>query len=427
MWTRRPTWSCIGSGRWRSVLGAGVVASLLLGSASGLLAQEVARYPRIQGGEWTRLPNLRDAAGRYQARQEHSAVELNGFVYLIGGFVPAQPPPTPTEEDPEPFPFSQTDEVLAYVPADSPAAAGAKGGGFRSLDAASRFPDPRYHHIMSVAHQGQVWSLGGHVGVAFAPTDTVFVFTPNSPDAPEGSWSAIRADNGQPCDPASGACLRLPTARAGGAAVSLGNVIYVIGGVVPNVGSADPVNESIRTTASVLALDTTRFPLTWEEVPPLIESREHFNAVAVAGRAWVFNGRGERSTHMRGVESWAPGEPEWRREPDAPIGTSANVLAAVGDCVYSFGGEFIASTVTATLTASQVFHVPSRTWRLLDATFSKVPLDAAGAASKHGTYGTTFVENGVTRIMAPGGAGTAWFDPMSRVHVFTPPPRCDGA
>jgi hypothetical protein len=404
-----------------------MLLSLLPLFAVGLDAQEAGEtrlYPRIQAGEWVRIANLRDADGRFQPRQEHSAVELNGFVYLIGGFVPRQPPPTPTEEDPEPFPFVGTDEVLAYVPAGHPAA-GPAGGAWRSLDQPARFPQADYHHIISVAHQGQIWSFGGHAG-SFAPTDTIFRFTPNDPGAPDGSWSMVRVADGQPCDPTAEECLRLPAARAAGAAVSLDSRIFVLGGVEPNTEAGDPVNESIRTTASVLSLDTTTFPLAWEAGPPLLASREHFNAVVVGGRVWVFHGRSERSTHMRGVESWAPGEAAWQPEPEAPIGTSANVLAAVGDCVYSFGGEFIASNVTGTLHNSQVFHVPSRTWRLLDATFSQTPLDASGAASKHGTYGIPFVEDGLTRIMAPGGAATAWFDPMSRVHVFIPPDRCDG-
>jgi hypothetical protein len=33
-------------------------------------------------------------------------------------------------------------------------------------------------------------------------------------------------------------------------------------------------------------------------------------------------------------------------------------------------------------------------------------------------------EAGRVRIMAPGGASTARFDPMSKVDVFTPPRRC---
>lgn len=55
---------------------------------------------------------------------------------------------------------------------------------------------------------------------------------------------------------------------------------------------------------------------------------------------------------------------------------------------------------------------------------SKRPLDAGGASSKHGTYGVVFQEEGSTRIMAPGGASTAWFDPVSKVHVFEPPRSC---
>jgi Ca2+-binding RTX toxin-like protein len=52
------------------------------------------------------------------------------------------------------------------------------------------------------------------------------------------------------------------------------------------------------------------------------------------------------------------------------------------------------------------------------------PLDASGATSKHGTYGVRFIEGATIKIMAPGGAATAWFDPMSKVHVFDPPGGC---
>ena len=141
----------------------------------------------------------------------------------------------------------------------------------------------------------------------------------------------------------------------------------------------------------------------------------------ITGGEWV---RGRFSTHMRSAESWAPGEPRWRREQPAPVGTSANILAAVGPCVYSFGGEFIASNVSGTLRTSQVFDVRSRTWSRLRTRVRTQPLDATGADNKHGTYGIAFRESGRTRIMAPGGASTAWFDPISKVHVFTPPQRC---
>src|SRR5215208_5558991 len=60
-------------------------------------AHDISLYPKLQGGEWRRTENLKDTEGRFQARQEHTALEANGFVYVINGFVPLQPPPKPTE------------------------------------------------------------------------------------------------------------------------------------------------------------------------------------------------------------------------------------------------------------------------------------------------------------------------------------------
>ncbi len=381
----------------------------------------VSAYPVMTGGTWSRGANLKDSEGRFQARQEHAAAVLNGFVYLIGGFVPIQPPPQPTENDPEPFPFVGTGEVLVYTPLGHPADPPAVPGAWVTLPSASSFPRGSMHHIVAVAHQGRIWALGGHAG-PFSPTDGIFVFTPNSATAPAGTWTQIRASDGAPCGP-SDQCLALPERRSAGAAVSFGSRIYLMGGVVPWEDSPDPVNMSIRSTDSVIFLDTSVLPLEWRAAPSLHESREHFNAVAVDDRIWVFQGRSERSTHMRGVESMRPGEAGWRKEQEAPVGASANILAAVGSRVFSFGGEFIASNISGTLHASQVFDTRTRTWSVLATTVETLPLDATGADAKHGTYGVTIVENGVPKIMAPGGASTAWFDPMSKVHVFTPPSK----
>lgn len=412
-----------GSGRCsavRALLAVGLGLALVVVGTGAHGTDIYGTVKVIKGGQWVRIANLKDAQGRFQARQEHSAVELNGFVYLIGGFIPAVPEPKGTEEDPEPFRYTATREILAYVPASG----GAREGKWVSLDPSGWFPKENYHHIMSVAHQGRIWSLGGHNGIRWFPSDTVFVFTPKSSTDPNGTWSQVRVADGGPCHPPADTCLKLPEPRAAGTAVSLGTSIYVLGGVVFNYGARDPINESVRTTATVWRLDTTHFPLRWQPVPQMRDRREHFNAVTYRGRIWVFLGRNEVSTHMRSAESWAPGDAAWRREPDAPIGASANILARVGDCVYSFGGEFIASNVTGTVSEAQAFHLPSRSWRLVDSTFAKQPFDATGATSKHGTYGLTFTENGVTKIMAPGGANLAWFSPMSRVHVFVPPASC---
>jgi hypothetical protein len=237
----------------------------------------VSAYPIITGGTWVRGANLKDAQGRFQARQEHAAVVLNGFVYLIGGFVPIQPPPQPTENDPEPFAFEGTGEVLVYTPQGQLAAPPAVPGQWVSLPQGSWFPLPHMHHIVAVSHRGRIWAFGGHAG-PFAPTDGVFIFTPERPGSPVGTWNPVRVTDGRPCRPGE-QCLTLPTPRAAGAAVSFGRRIYLMGGVVPYENSPDPVNQSIRTTDSVIYLDTTVFPLRWRRAPSLQASREHFNAV----------------------------------------------------------------------------------------------------------------------------------------------------
>jgi hypothetical protein len=406
----------------RYLLGSSIAAAVLLAPAPfAAQAYDLSLYQQIDGGEWSRIANLKDAEGRFQARQEHTAIELNGFIYVLNGFVPAHPEPEPTEEDPEPFRFTATNEALVYVPRGHPARGGEADDAWRVLDESSWFPHDDYHHMMAATLNGEIWALGGHNGIRFYPADTIYVFEPNSEEDPDGTWRQIDTE-GNTCQD-GGDCLALPDPRAAGAAVSLGDTIVVLGGVVFNHGADDP-NESIRATSSVIYLDTSERPLAWRDAPPMIEEREHFNAVVADGRIWVFHGRNGRTTNMRGVESWAPGEASWRQEPPAPIGTSANILAAIGECVYSFGGEFNANNVTGTVTASQVFHVPSRSWRLVESSFASEPLDAGGVISKHGTYGLVFEEDGQHKIMAPGGASLAWFAPMSRVHIFTPPESC---
>src|SRR5919112_1893772 len=212
----------------------------------------VSAYPIITGGTWIRGANLKDAQGRFQARQEHAAAVLNGFVYLIGGFVPIQPPPAPTENEPEPFPFIGTGEILVYTPLGHTAGGTAVPGDWVSLPSSSSFPHESMHHINAVAHRGEIWAFGGHAG-PFAPTAGVYVFTPRSATDPTGTWRHLD--------------LELPQPRSAGAAVSVGNRIYLLGGVVPSPNSPDPVNRSISTTASVIYLDTTRMPLRWRSAP----------------------------------------------------------------------------------------------------------------------------------------------------------------
>jgi N-acetylneuraminic acid mutarotase len=322
-------------------------------------------------------------------------------------------------------------------------------GAWLHLDEDSRHPT-EYHHLIFTVHEDRIWTFGGHEE-EFSPTDPVYVFTPDSPDAPEGSWSGIRVSDGEPCDlsppgsPLEGEeqeaeeegaeaeaaaaadddCLRLPEPRAAGFAVSHGGGIYVFGGVVENEAPRDPANEAIRADDRVYSLDTAQFPLQWQEMPSMNEPREHFNAVVVEERIYAVRGRNEESPRMRGLESWAPGEEAWQQEEEAPIGGSAGIVAAIDQCIYAFGGEFTPFTHTGTLRASQVFHVPSGAWRTLDSDVQDEPLDASDVLHLHGVFAATFEEEGQTKILVAGGGDEAWGSPISKVHIFTPPEGCE--
>src|ERR687894_217898 len=96
----------VGSPGALAVLAAAGAGALLavLPAGGGAQSAPVSSYPTVTGGVWPRGPNLKDARGRFQPRQEHAAVELNGFVYLVGGVVAT--PGSSNEKEPGPLPFA---------------------------------------------------------------------------------------------------------------------------------------------------------------------------------------------------------------------------------------------------------------------------------------------------------------------------------
>jgi N-acetylneuraminic acid mutarotase len=76
---------------------------------------------------------------------------------------------------------------------------------------------------------------------------------------------------------------------------------------------------------------------------------------AIAGRISGF------ATNMKLVESWAPGERRWRREPPVPEARGGTGAAAVGGTVVSVGGE----APSGTLEKVYAFDVGRRQWRRL--------------------------------------------------------------
>jgi len=118
----------------------------------------------------------------------------------------------------------------------------------------------------------------------------------------------------------------LPFPRAAAAAAALDGRLYVVGGVTTG-GLAK----------SMLGYD----PATrrWTALPGP-RPRQHLAAAAARGRIYAIAGRAAGyDTNTALVESWAPGEKRWRREPPIPDPRGGTAAASVTGVVVSVGGE----------------------------------------------------------------------------------------
>lgn len=99
-------------------------------------------------------------------------------------------------------------------------------------------PEDR-HHLMAAAYDGRIYVFGGASGRAWQPTNTTWAYVPG-----HDTWSELAS---------------MPETRVAGAAVSLGDYLYVIGGT--------------GGTAALLRYDATAD--TWTSLASLNQPREH--------------------------------------------------------------------------------------------------------------------------------------------------------
>jgi N-acetylneuraminic acid mutarotase len=140
----------------------------------------------------------------------------------------------------------------------------------------------------------------------------------------------------------------LPFPRAAAAAATLDGRLYVVGGVAAS-GLAK----------AMLAYDPSG--RRWSALPGPTP-RQHLAATAARGRIYVIAGRAAGyDTNSGVVESWAPGEKRWRREPPIPDPRGGTAAASVSGVVVSVGGE----SPQGTHAAVYGFDVGPRRWRRL--------------------------------------------------------------
>jgi non-specific serine/threonine protein kinase len=158
----------------------------------------------------------------------------------------------------------------------------------------------------------------------------------------------------------------LPFVRAAAGAAALKGRLYVFGGIGPY---------GLARSMLVYDPDTRR----WSTLPGPTP-RQHLAAAAAGGRIYALAGRAAGyDTNVGTVESWAPGERRWRREPDVPEPRGGTGAAAVRGQIVSAGAEAPAGTSAAVY----AFDVASRRWvRLPDLPTARHGLGVVGLGGK---------------------------------------------
>lgn len=260
------------------------------------------------------------AAQMPTARSEMPAVEIEGVIYVPGGF--------------------GGERVLeAYDPASD------------TWAELARLPEGR-HHLMATGFQGRLYLFGGGTGLSFNPKDSAWVYDPA-----DDSWSDLPV---------------MPEPRFAGAAVSLKNAVYIIGGtggsgatlvfhVDENRWSQLPAPETTREhTAAVAFLgeiwslagrwqgvgELARVEILnpqsgeWRSASPLSVPRGGFAAAVVQGLIIVAGGEVIMTRQaVASVEIFDPAIGTWAAGPNLPYAVHGLGAAAWQGSFYLMGGS----------------------------------------------------------------------------------------
>ncbi|HEX8622308.1 MAG TPA: kelch repeat-containing protein [Allosphingosinicella sp.] len=292
------------------------------------------------------------------ARAENAVAELNGRIWVLGGWPPGR---------------MTSNLVQIYDPAT----------GRWSLGPS--LPRP-LHHTHAVAVGGKLYVIGGEVDGALSGRPGTDVADTWVHDPAVGGWVA-RAP--------------MPTARSAGGEAVLDGKIYVAGGRAPG-GSAfemyDPATD------------------TWEKLPDLPTQRNHLAMAALNGKIIVAGGRtgpGFTARRLDVVEIYDPKTRRWTRGAPLPAPRAGIMGAAVGGCMFVFGGEGEQGHVLGLTPNTYGYDPRANRWTMLP----NLPIPV------HGLKGSAVVGG---RIFLPGGGLTLGGDsPTNAMQVYRPAMRCE--
>jgi N-acetylneuraminic acid mutarotase len=273
------------------------------------------------------------------ARSEHGVAELDGKIWVLGGYPPGRLP---------------SNLVQIYDPATSRWSLG------------PRLPQP-IHHLMAAAVGGKLYVMGGEIDGASTGRPEIFVAHTWVHDPAVGGW-VQRAP--------------MPTARSGGGKAVIDGKIYVAGGRPPG-GHAFEVYDP--------ATDK------WEKLPDMPTQRNHLAMVALNGKVIVAGGRfgpGAMSERTDVVEIYDPGTRSWSRGAPLPAAVGGITGAVHAGCMFVFGGEGERTHVLGLTPTTYAYDPRANSWtRLPD-----LPIGVHGLKGSAVIGGRIFLPGGAVTL-----------------------------
>ncbi len=207
-------------------------------------------------------------------------------------------------------------------------------------------PAPRRRGHAAALH-GKLYYVGGYGGGSLDDREnTTFVFDPGT-----DSWATATP---------------MPTGRDDGAVATVGDYLYVIGGINPAAANNGYhrlwVNEAFRATDQ-----------TWVTRKDMPTPRGGTRAASVGGKIYVIGGR-EFPGFLATVEIYDPATDDWSTGPSLPAPCEAPGVGLLGDEIHVAGGL---DAAMQTMAALRIFDPAEGTWR----TGPPMPTPRAWAAS----------------------------------------------
>jgi N-acetylneuraminic acid mutarotase len=235
-------------------------------------------------GHWKMMPPIPTE------RSEVAATELDGKIYVVGGFFPNG---------------KETDKVEAFDTTT---------GKWKTL---APLPQP-VNHTAIAAINHKIYVIGGYTGRWSTPLNINFEYDPA-----KNLWTQKSP---------------MPTSRGALAAGVIGGRIYAVGGAKKSPRITTTFFGLINSNSNESYDPSTD---TWEIHAPLPTPRDHLAVSALNGILHAFGGRvnGDYSQNLASNESFDPSKNQWTINKNLPLARSGITSQPLNGKIFIFGGE----------------------------------------------------------------------------------------